>query len=103
VSDVYALVRTLRDSRLSRNRNFELHATEEGMAARRVARFLRGVERDLFRAADARLEPAPSGDGYVLTLAFPEVRLRRMVALTAGEHRLLTEAPAVRERLERIP
>jgi hypothetical protein len=90
---VYALVRALRSQALSRNRNFELHSTAEATAARRVDRFLRGVARDLERAAEVRLEPGEREWGYRLILGFPEVRLRRVITLAPEEHALLVEDP----------
>ena len=55
VDDVLALLRSIRENRLSRNRHFDVHATAHGLAARRLHRFLRGVERDLLLPQILRL------------------------------------------------
>jgi hypothetical protein len=91
VSDVYALVRSIRQNRLPRNRNFEVHASALGARARRLHRFLRGVERDL-RAASA-VEVRQNVAGVTVVMAFPTVRLSRKVVLTVEEHALLVEDP----------
>jgi hypothetical protein len=97
VSDVYAIVREIRENRLSRNRNFELHAQPIGEEARRLHRFLRAVERDL--SAAEQVTVARSDAGWTVTLAFPAVRLTRVVSLTPEEYEILVEDPAVRARL----
>ncbi len=96
MSDVYALVRSIRAKQLPRNRHFDEHATPEGQAARRLNRFFRAIERDLLRAA--RVEVRRDADGFAVSMEFPEVRLVRRVALSAQEHALLIED----ERLRRI-
>jgi hypothetical protein len=97
VSDVYALVRSIRDKRLPRNRHFDEHATKSGAEARRVHRFLRGVERDLL-AAQA-VDVVRDGARWRVTMRFPSVRLRRVVSLTLDEHAILVEDPRVAELL----
>ena len=97
MSDVYALVRSIRENRLPRNRHFDAHATPEGREARRVVRFLRGVERDLRAAADVRITRRDGG--YALEMRFPSVRGKRVVSLTEGEHALLVEDPVLAARL----
>jgi hypothetical protein len=92
-------VRSIRAERLPRNRHFEVHQSADGHAARRLHRFLRGVERDLLRAREVGV--SAEGDQLRITLEFPEVRSRRVVALTAEEYALLIEDPALRERLAR--
>jgi hypothetical protein len=97
VSDVYALVRSIRANRWPRNRHFDEHATPDGVAARRLNRFLRAIERDLLRAA--RVEVRRDADGFVISMEFPEVRLTRKVALSAEEHALLVEDQRLRPLL----
>jgi hypothetical protein len=94
---VLALVRSIRAERLPRNRHFDVHQSVEGHAARRLHRFLRGVERDLMRAHGVGVSAA--GDQLHITLEFPEVRSRRVVALTPEEFALIVEDAALRERL----
>jgi hypothetical protein len=92
VNDVYALVRSLRAARWSRNRHFEAHATPTGAEARRVHRFLRALERDL-RAADHVAVRRREG-AFVVRMSFPAVRAERVVTLRPEEHALLTEDDA---------
>jgi hypothetical protein len=94
---VYALVRSIRDRSFSRNRNFDEHATVNGARARRVHRFLQGVERDLL-AAD-HVELLTADDGYRLTLSFPSLRMSRMVSLSADDYAILIEDACVAARL----
>jgi hypothetical protein len=89
VSDVYALVRSIRANRFPRNRHFDEHATPEAAEARRVNRFLRGVERDLLAASEVRVRR--EGVRYAVSMKFPEVRLTRRVVLGPEEHALLVE------------
>jgi hypothetical protein len=98
VNDVYALVRSIRQARFPRNRHFEAHATPAGREARRVHRFLRGIERDLRAAESVRVTRAHAG--FTLEMRFPAVRLERVVLLTPGEHALLTEDPELAARLD---
>ncbi len=100
MNDVYALVRSLRDNRLPRNRHFEVHATPSGAAARRLHRFLRAIERDVM-AADA-VSVRPRDGGVVVQLEFESVRLTRAVSLTHEEHALLLEDPPLAAKL-RLP
>jgi hypothetical protein len=93
VSDVYALVREIRDKRLPRNRFFEAHATPGGAEARRVHRFLRAVEKDLLSADEVEVERAAAG--WRVTMRFPSVRLSRVVVLSLDEHAILIEDPRV--------
>src|SRR4029079_19267081 len=81
VADVYAVVRSIRENRLPRNRHFDAHQGPLGEEARRLHRFLRAVERDL-RAASALWVRANPGGGVVVAMQFPPVRLSRVVALT---------------------
>jgi hypothetical protein len=97
VNDVYALLRAIRDRRLSRNRNFEEHATKHGAEARRLHRFLLAIERDLM-AADT-VEVRERDGGVVISMGFASVRLKRVVSLTVEEHALLAEDPRLAERL----
>jgi hypothetical protein len=101
VSDVYALVRSIRDKRLPRNRYYAEHATEDGAAARRLHRFLRGVERDLLTARDVCVTGSEAG--YRVSMRFPSVRLTREVALTREEHALLVEDPRLAVLLDLHP
>ncbi len=98
VSDVYALVRSIRDKTWPRNRHFEAHETPAAAEARRLHRFLRAIERDLLRAA--HVEVRREGDRYALSMEFPTVRLQRKVALTTEEHALLIEDARLRALLE---
>jgi hypothetical protein len=87
---VYDLVRSLRANALPRNRHFDAHASATGAAARRIHRFLRGVERDLRLATTIQLETGEGGQ-RLLTLEFAAVRLRRVVALSPAEYSILAE------------
>lgn len=87
---VYEMVRSLRANALPRNRHFDVHASAAGAAARRIHRFLRGVERDLRHATTVRID-AGEGGQRVLTLEFARVRLRRVVSLTSAEYSILAE------------
>ena len=93
MNDVYALVRSLRERRFPRNRFFDAHATVSGAEARRVHRFLRGIERDLLTAQEVRVRI--EGARWLVTMTFPSVRLHRVVSLTAAEHAILVEDPRV--------
>jgi hypothetical protein len=97
VSDVYAIVREIRENRLPRNRNFDVHAQPIGEEARRLHRFLRGVERDL--AAATHIEVVRGEAGYTVSLTFPSVRLTRVVSLSQEEYALLVEDPTNAARL----
>jgi len=90
VSDVYALVRSIRENRFPRNQHFEAHQAPIAAEARRLHRFLRAVERDLRAATSIEVRPGDAG-GVVVKMRFPKVRLSRVVALTAEEHALLVE------------
>ena len=98
VNDVYALVRSLRAATWPRNRHFDAHATPTGAEARRLHRFLRGVERDV-RAADSVRVRLADGGGFTVEMAFGAVRLSRVVMLTAEEHALLVEDAQMAARL----
>jgi hypothetical protein len=100
VPDVYALVREIREKRLPRNRNFDVHATAGGAEARRVHRFLRGIEKDLLAAEEVVVETDANGQ-WRITMRFPSVRLRRVVSLTNGERAILLEDPRVAPLLQR--
>jgi hypothetical protein len=88
--EIYRIVRALRRKELPRNRHFELHATREVAAARRVHRFLRGVEHDLRRATEVRVARRPDGT-IRLELAHASLRACRTVDLDARAHALLLE------------
>jgi hypothetical protein len=100
VRDVYVIVREIRAERFPRNRNFEAHARIESVLARRVHRFLRAVERDLLVADEVAL--ARTETGWLLSLGFPAMRLKREVALTDEEHALLVEDPRLAARLSSV-
>ncbi len=93
VHDVYALVREIREKRLPRNRNFDAHDTAHGAEARRVHRFLKGIEKDVLAADQVEVEEA--NGQWRITMRFPSVRLRRIVALTEAERAILLEDPRV--------
>jgi hypothetical protein len=97
VSDVYALVRSLRAATWSRNQHFDAHATPTGAEARRLHRFLRALERDL-HAADAVSVRRRDGS-YEVKMSFPAVRLERVVTLRHEEHALLVEDARLAARL----
>jgi hypothetical protein len=97
VNDVYALVRSLRSASWPRNRHFEAHATEIGVEARRLHRFLRGLERDI--ATADRIIVTPHADRFVVRLEFDTLKLERVVTLTPEEHAILSEIPALVARL----
>ena len=100
MSDVYAIVRSIREKRFPRNRFFDEHKTEASVEARRVHRFLRAVERDVLVAREVRVQC--KRPGYELSLGFPDVRLTRVVSLTEEEYALLVEEPRVAERLRAL-
>ncbi len=93
MSDVYALVREIRDQRLPRNRFFDEHATAGGAEARRLHRFLRAVEKDLLAADQVEVEKEAAR--WRITMRFPAVRFQRVVHLTRDEHAILVEDPRV--------
>ena len=99
VNDVYALVRSLRDKRFPRNRFFDEHATPSGVAARRLHRFLRAVERDILNADRVVVHQRAEG-GISVELSFAAVRFSRRVTLTAGEHALLLDDARLAARLQ---
>ncbi len=99
MNDVYALVRSLRDNSFPRNRFFDAHATPSGAAARRLHRFLRGVERDVL-SADRVIVHARADGGVTVELAFDAVRLSRSVVLNAEEHALLVEDARLAPKLQ---
>ncbi len=90
VEEIYRLVRDLRAARLPRNRHFDLHASDEGRAARRIHRFLRDVERDLRRSTEVRVARRPDGS-VRLELGMPSLQARRTVELDANAHAVLLE------------
>ncbi len=89
MSDVHALVRSIRGLTFSRNRNFEAHQNRASAEARRLHRFLRTVERDLLTARQVSV--TRTGDRFVVEMVFPTVRMRRAVVLCAEDFALLTE------------
>ncbi len=97
MSDVYAIVRWIRENRFSRNQHFDEHATAAGVAARRLHRFLRAIERDVMAASLVQVRR--SDGGFSVSMEFPEVRLTRVVSLTTEEHALLVEDPRIAARL----
>ncbi len=99
VNDVYALVRSLRAATWPRNRHFDAHATPTGAEARRLHRFLRGVERDVLAADSVRARRQEDGSSIVVVMEFGAVRLQRVVTLTREEHDLLVEDPRIAARL----
>jgi hypothetical protein len=100
--EIYRLVRDLRAARLPRNRHFEVHATDEARAARRIHRFLRAVERDLRRSSEVRVSRRPDGS-VRLELGIPALQARRTIELSANAHAVLledTETASVLARAE---
>jgi len=98
VSDVHAIVRSLRARRFPRNRNFEAHQSRASIEARRLHRFLRGVERDLAAAERVTVARAPAGR-FLVEMRFPSVRLTRAVLLTVDDLALLRETPGIADLL----
>jgi hypothetical protein len=98
VSDVYALVRSLRRNELPRNQNFELHATAIAAAARRLARFLRGIERDVRAATDIQLLEVDETQ-WQIRMQFSRIALERVVCVNAVELGLLCENAEIAARL----
>lgn len=101
MDEVYRLVRALRASQLPRNQHFELHATVIARAARRLHRFLRGVERDLRRATEVRVLRRPDGSARIELVEAP-LRFRRTVELDARAHALLLENSENASALARV-
>jgi len=101
MSNVYAVLKSLRANELPRNRHFEFHRTPEAAAARRLHRFLRGLERDVLRASHVELMPAEQpGAQRLLSMEFAAVRSTRRVWLNDEEYALLVENPKVATRLQ---
>lgn len=86
---VYQLVDRLGDpgAPLSRNRHFALFSTPAGAHALRVHRYLRSLERDLARHADALLVAEARGPEVELRLEIPSLRLVRTARLTPDDLR----------------
>jgi hypothetical protein len=110
VSNVLELVARMRRDAFSRNRNFDAfaRAEEESARARRVWRYLRGLERDLAAysprvgsGVTLRVERRVEG-GRRIVIDVPEVRMRRIALLTAEEYALLREHPDARALLDRL-
>ena len=99
MSDVYALVRSIRDKRLPRNRFFDEHASLDGAEARRVHRFLDGLRHDLLAAEVVELERDDAEQRWRITMRFPPVRCYRVVSLNDDEHAILVEDPRIAARL----
>lgn len=98
-SDVYALVREIREKRLPRNRFFDEHATPGGAEARRLHRFLRAVEKDLLAAEE--VEVTRDAASWRVTMRFPSVRLSRVVVLSSDDYAILVaEDGRLRQLLE---
>src|SRR5262249_8434685 len=95
--DVYSMVRSIRRQQLSRNRNFDEHATPHVRRGLRIPRFLRGLERDVLGATMVSVRP--DGSGYQISLHFSAVRLTRVVTVSNEEYSLLSENPQVVRRL----
>jgi hypothetical protein len=93
VSSLYSLVRRMREEAVSRNRSYDELSAPLARRARRIDKWLRGLERDL--RAGARVVVHRAGDGFRVSLAFPSVRLVRESYLTAEEHALLCADPAL--------
>ena len=94
VSELLGMVRRLRsEPGLSRNRHFDELSKPEVVAARRVLRRIRGIEREVALATSVAVRPARGG--WLVTLDFPLVRARREAFLTGEERDLLRESEAV--------
>jgi hypothetical protein len=101
MSEVYQLVLRMReDEGFSRNRHFMDHEHPLARRARRIAKRLRGIERELRSGAQVRVQRAENG--YQLLIAFPAVRMRREAWLTVEEHALLCRDPALRAVLAAV-
>lgn len=104
------LVRRMRRDAFSRNRNFEAfaRAADDATRARRLWRYLRGLEETLIvhaprigQGVRMTVEPRPEG-GRRITIEVPEVRMRRVANLTAEEYGLLKEHPSAGPLLEQV-
>lgn len=107
---VVEIVRRMRLEAFSRNRNFDAFAAanDETAHARRLWRYLRGLEQTLSAHAprigvgvSMRIEMDARG-GRRITIEVPEVRMRRVANLSAEEYGLLKEHPAAGPLLERV-
>jgi hypothetical protein len=92
-SELYRLVRQLREQpRPSRNRQFDELSQPMALAARKLVKRLDGLERELKRSG-ARVSACRHERGVLITLDYPEVKLRRAAYLTHEEHALLADDP----------
>jgi hypothetical protein len=91
-SDLIRLVRRLRERpRPSRNRQFDELSQPMALAARKVVKRLDGLEREL--KSGARVTACRHERGVLVTLDYPEMKLRRAAYLTDEEHALLADDP----------
>lgn len=98
MTELYRLVLRMReDLSCSRNRSFDELSQPLARRARRIERRLRGIEKEL--RAGALVEIERRGDGYLLRLGFPAVRMHREAHLTAEEHALLCRDPVLEAML----
>jgi hypothetical protein len=92
VSELYTLVQQLRERpRPSRNRRFDELSAPVALRARKVVRRLDALEREL--RSGATVTARRHEHGVVVTLDFPEVRVKRAAYLTPEEHALLSADP----------
>lgn len=90
-----------REGALSRNRNFELFASDAGRRAQRRARWLRALARELERLRDARGTLTITPEAEALVLRYHYRRASREARLSPLDQALLREAfPRLRELLE---
>jgi hypothetical protein len=87
----------MRAGGLSRNRAYDELSSPLARRARRVEKWLRGLERDL--RAGARVAVERREGGFRVSVDFPSVRVRREVFLRDEEHALLCGDPQLAEVL----
>lgn len=101
MSELYHLVKRLREEGLSRNRDFDALSQPIARRARRIDRWLRGLERDLRRSASVTVTPVDCGAHIVL--AMPALSSRREVVITREELALLARDPVLAALLGAAP
>ena len=93
MSELYQLVLRMRESTLSRNRDFDTLSQPLARQARRIDKRLRGLERELRSSTHVEVRREPSG--WRVNVLFPSVRMRREAYLTDEEHALLCRDPVL--------
>ena len=94
MSELYRLVRELRTwPKRSRNRHFDELSQPIAQRARKVARRLDGLAREL--RSCGQIEVRRHDTGVLVTLDHPALKLHRKAFLTDEEHALLSDDPAL--------